>query len=506
MRLLKPVARMALLGAFLPVALLPVALPAQMPSTPSQSSQPPATLTLDEAITIARQNNPLYLQTANERRSADAQVRQAYSALLPSSNAQFWSAYQQGGEIFVQGGSIAVGSDQRQSGYSLGLNYRISTGSLVQPRAARANRVAADADITGAVETLRSNVTQQYIAALRAEATAALNDTLVQVQQANLELAKARVAVGADNILAVRRAEVTLGQAQVQALTAHNSAAVEKVRLFQQLGVQPPERVTLTSTFAVAKPSFSLDSVLDLARRVNPAVRALRERERAAGWNVRVAQSAYTPTLSLSTGWSGTSFEYTNSNFPVQQAISQNQRAFASCMTQDSIRRAVNLSSLGCSSVVPPLTTSDLSAIRERNNAFPFKFQRAPLSLSAAISIPIFDNYSREQRVEQAQVDRDNARLTVRSRELQTTADVTQGYLNLVTAARTVELQEVNAQKAREELTYAQERYRVGAATFLDVTTSSGAFVQAQADRINAIYEYHRAYAALEAAVGRPLR
>jgi outer membrane protein len=103
-------------------------------------------------------------------------------------------------------------------------------------------------------------------------------------------------------------------------------------------------------------------------------------------------------------------------------------------------------------------------------------------------------------------VDRDNARLNVRSRELQATADVTQGYLNLVTAARTVELQEVNAQKAREELTYAQERYRVGAATFLDVTTASGAFVQAQVDRINAIYNYHKSFAALEAAVGRPLR
>jgi outer membrane protein TolC len=67
-------------------------------------------------------------------------------------------------------------------------------------------------------------------------------------------------------------------------------------------------------------------------------------------------------------------------------------------------------------------------------------------------------------------------------------------------------MQEVNAQKASEELTYAQERYRVGATTFLDVTTAVGTYVQAQTDRINAIYDYHRDFAALEAAVGRPLR
>jgi outer membrane protein len=314
------------------------------------------------------------------------------------------------------------------------------------------------------------------------------------------------VAVGADNILAVRRAEVTLGQAEVAALTAHNTADVEKVRLFQQIGVQPPSDVQLTTTFAVSKPTFSLDSVLDLARRINPAVRALRERETAAGWNVRVAQSSYTPTLSLSTGWSGNSQQFTNSDFPVQQAVTTQQGRLASCLTQDSIRTALSMTSLNCNNGRFTLTPDQISQIRADNQSFPFKFQRAPLSFSATVSIPVFDNFNREQRVEQAQVDRDNARLNVRSRELQTTADVTQGYLNLITAARTVELQEVNAQKAREELTYAQERYRVGAATFLDVTTSSGAFVQAQVDRINAIYDYHRAYAALEAAVGRPLR
>jgi len=31
-------------------------------------------------------------------------------------------------------------------------------------------------------------------------------------------------------------------------------------------------------------------------------------------------------------------------------------------------------------------------------------------------------------------------------------------------------------------------------------------FERAESDRINAIYEFHRAYAALENAVGRPLR
>ena len=83
---------------------------------------------------------------------------------------------------------------------------------------------------------------------------------------------------------------------------------------------------------------------------------------------------------------------------------------------------------------------------------------------------------------------------------------MTTAYLNLVTAVKTVQLQEQNAAKAAEELAFAEESYRVGSRTFLDVTTARGSFERAKSDRVDAIYNYHKAYAALENAVGRPLR
>jgi outer membrane protein TolC len=94
----------------------------------------------------------------------------------------------------------------------------------------------------------------------------------------------------------------------------------------------------------------------------------------------------------------------------------------------------------------------------------------------------------------------------VRARNLQLTTEVTQTYLTLVTDAKTVQLQEQNAAKATEELAFAEESYKVGAKTFLDVTTARGTYEQALSARVNAIYEYHKAFAALESAVGRPLR
>jgi outer membrane protein len=373
---------------------------------------------------------------------------------------------------------------------------------------ARANREAAEADITGQAEILRSVVTQQYIAVLQAEARAALQDTLVATARRQLELARARVAVGAATALETTRAEVAVGQAEVAQLRERNSIEIEKLRLFQQLGIsQPPGTpLTLTTQFPIAQPTFSLDSLLQIGRRQNPALNALRSRERAAGTAVRQRQGQYAPTLSFSTGWGGNAFSYADPNFLVLQGQSSVQSGLESCQRQDSIRTrlAQPLPSLNCDARF--VWTPEMATSARASNPNIWSFERAPMSFSASLSLPIFDNYNRELALEQAQVNKQDAMFSVRARELQLNTDITQAYLNLVTAARTVVMQEQNARRARDELAFAEERFRVGAANFIEVTTSRSTYEQAQVDHINAVYSYHSSFAALESAVGRPLR
>ena len=59
---------------------------------------------------------------------------------------------------------------------------------------------------------------------------------------------------------------------------------------------------------------------------------------------------------------------------------------------------------------------------------------------------------------------------------------------------------------AREQLQLATERYRVGSGTFFELLDAQVAALRAETDYINAVYDYHKAVAALEAAVGKPLR
>jgi outer membrane protein len=482
-------------SSLLALLALPAVLSAQTPASRG------ADLSLDEAIRTAQNNNPLFQRTRNALRNSDYQVKQTRGALLPTLNASAGTRYTQGGTQY-QFGLPFENQASINSSYSLSLNYNVNAGLMYAPKAATANRAAAEADITANAEQLRAAVTQQYITALQSQAQAEVLDTLVEVARGQLELATAKMQAGAGTIIDVRSAEVSLGQAQVTALNAHNTAKLNRLQLFQTMGVPGDAEAKLTTKFAISQPSFSLDTLLDLARRVNPDLAARKSREIAAEAGVKLARTRYLPSLNLSTGYQANALGYTDYDYLPTQAAAQAAGTYRNCVFFDSLRAGAGLPRTSCGS--PTLTADQLAAQRSRNK--PLQFNRSPLALQAFLSIPIFDGFTREANIESNKVQRDDAALDVRARNLQINTDVTQAYLTLVTQARTVELQTQIAAKAAEDLALNEASFRVGARTFLDVSTARGQFEKAQIDRVNAIYEYHKAFAALENAIGRPLR
>ncbi|HEX2722473.1 MAG TPA: hypothetical protein VHM24_06110, partial [Gemmatimonadaceae bacterium] len=142
-------------------ALVPAAVSAQSvtPATPRAG----ASLSLEEAVSLARRNNPIHLATINNRRGADAAVRSATGQLLPSADASFNAQRQQGGRQIFGGTSLGASSDVNQSSYQIGIGYRLNRATFITPKLQRANRDAVEADIIGSAEQLRAGVTQQYL-------------------------------------------------------------------------------------------------------------------------------------------------------------------------------------------------------------------------------------------------------------------------------------------------------------------------------------------------------
>jgi outer membrane protein TolC len=415
------------------------------------AQEPPAPrLSLTDALDIARRSNPDYVAALNDRWAASRRVTSATASLFTPNATVSGNTYrsQEGTQTF--GGFRVDVPGLSRSSWSLDLGYQLSGATIANRGLQRAQLRATEEDIAGARTTLETSVKQQYLNVLQAEAQADLARRSIERATENLNLARARYEVGQGTLIDVRRAEVEKNQAEVNLLRADQEVENQTLRLFQQLGVPAPQpaRVRLTDSFPVVEPQFTEQTLLEVALAENPTLRALRALEHAARWGVRSANSLYLPTLSLSAGYG-------------RFSQTQNDTTFSGTN---------------------------------------------PWNLALQLSLPLYDGFQRNVQTAQARALQDDARQAVRARELAVRAEVSAALRAVVAAYRTIGLQESNRRASSEALELATQRYRVGSGTYIELLDARVAAERAAADYVTAVYDYHKAIAALESAVGRPLR
>lgn len=503
---------------------LAMPLAAQQPAV-SVRPDPAVRLTLAQALEQARGHSPAFRQVQNDAGLANWGVRNAYANLLPSFDVAGSMGYTGSGASTFGGSTFNQSSPSLSSGYSLSFNWQLSGQELAATGQQKANRKATDADINNAGESLRSDITVQYLTALQSVAQTDVARQQVQRNGDFLALARARYQVGQTTMLDVRQAEVLKGQSDVALLRAQQTENESKLELFRRMGISmtvPPEAVAMVDTFPVIEPLFDVKQLLTAAREENPSLAAFRARERAASWSVRSAKSRFLPTISVQAGLQGFTQEFTNQNILLNRAIGSGQGSADNCRFQNALIGALPGGGIpgylnggligdcngtyGLDATGDALTPETRAAILKQNNVFPFTFTKQPFRASLQISLPIFDGFTRNLQVAQARAAEDDLTESVRARQLQLETEVTSRYLGVQTAFRTITVQEQNRQAGREQLRLAQDRYRLGAGSSLEVSDAQNTVSRAEADYVNAIYEYHKAIALLEFAVGRPLR
>ena len=478
---------------------------------------PTVTLSLQEAIDQARKNSPAYRQVLNDAAPAKWGVRNAYASFLPTVSVAGDLGYFGAGESNVGGGFIRPTSAFLTSGYSLGLNWQLDGRVLSGPGQQKALKKATDEDISGAGVNLRSDVTTQYLNVLQAVAQVGVARQQVVRNLDFLSLAQARYQVGQATLLDVRQAEVIKGQSDVALLRATQQENETKLELLRRMGVEPPvaiEQIGLSDSFPVTPPALDLSDLFKMADEQNPQLRSLRARQDASTWSVRAARSEFLPTLSLQAGWSGFTQQFTNEDLLLGSTLGSAQSDAARCQYDNQVRTALNLGgqvgdcfgAFGLNGSGTALLDPVSRQIRDANNVFPFDYTGQPFQANLTVSLPIFTGFSRSLRVSQARALEQDADEDVRARRLQVRTDVHARYLGMQTSYQAIAVQEANRSSARDQLRLAQDRYRLGAGTSLEVSDAQNAVSRAEGDYVNAVYDYHKAVAALEAAVGRPLR
>jgi outer membrane protein len=486
---------------------------------------PVATLTLAEALSQARAHNPQFLQQLNNAGTASMTLRNAYGGLLPQASVSAGMSYTGAGEVnfgqgFTRQTSAIVGSS-----YSAGVQWNLDGSRILAPAAQRANLRATNAETSNQDNQLKFSVTTQYLTALQATAQVDVSRQQVERQQTFLDLANAKYKVGQGTLVEVRQAEVQKAQADVALLQAVQAEGEAKLELFRLMGVNPPlpvDQIALPDSFPVTEPALQLDQLLQMATDQNPALHALEARRQAASLGVRQAKTAYLPSLLVQAGWSGFTQQQTDRGLLLQQGLDGARGQAAGCITNDSIRAGAGLTPVGNSlcfagagldtlggttdPLAAQLSGSTRRALLDANDKFPFDFTGQPFGASLVISLPIFTGFGRSLRLQQARELEQDAEESVRGQALQLRTDVNRQFLALETDYKAILVQVQSREAARDQLRLAQDRYRLGTGTALEVSDAQSAVTRAEGDYVTAIYSYHKTLAALEAAVGRPLR
>jgi outer membrane protein len=464
-------------------------------------------LSLEEAVATARANNPTFLARQSDINVARWQVRAASADFLPSVNASTSVGYTQPGEQRVGAVAFSDRPSYYSSDYNLGVALELNGTKMLQPAVARANARAVEQRVENDEANLVSNVVQQYLSILQARESIAQAEREVTRTQEHVRLAQARLDVGAGTQLDVRRAEVQQGQAEIRMVQAQNLLATARLALGQLMGAPLPPDIDLSSEFVVFEPGWQTNELVMRALRNNPGLLAARATAEAAGTGVRQAQSTYLPRLTFSTGVRGSVFSAGDVDLLVNQQMDQARVRFDNCVQQNEVLARIGLPTNPCSN---PATAEFQQSLRTQveasNPSWPFGYTRQPISAGVTLSLPLFTGLQRQVQVAQAQSNARNAQYAVRAQELQLQTDVGTALRNLETAFRTSQIQERVRATAAEELRLAQERFRFGAASSVEVTDAQTNLAEAERALIDVVYNFHKSLAALEALIGESLR
>lgn len=479
-------------------------------ATGADAQQPPDRLTLDEAVELARQNNPDFLSTENDRGPAAWEERAAFGAFLPRLDASGSAGFTEAGTQRI--GTLDFGSqstDWYSSSYNLGLTWTLSGSTIFGVSNARNSRRATEARVDAAAFSLESSVAFQYMTTLRAGDQLDVAQRQLDRARQNLRIVTTRVSSGAAAGTEGKQAEVDLGRAEVGLIQAQRDVRQAKLMLAEQIGVVLPPDIELVSEFSVFDPDFDVDELVNAALDMHPSLNAFRAQEsarRAAARQTKTSQ--YLPTLSVQTGFRGNTLQALNEEFLITSAEDRVESQRESCEFQNAI-------SAGLSSPLPGyprdcgqfVMTEDMRRdLIAANDVFPFSFTKLPFSFSVQVSVPIFTGFSRQSQVAEASAAADDAEHDRRAEELRLRTAVTSAADNLESAFRVLEAEERNLALAEEQLLLQQRRYSLGAAALLELLDAQTTMTTADQAYLNALYDFHYSLIQLEAAVGRPLR
>lgn len=438
-----------------------LAAPALHAQSQPQDSVP---LTLDQALRTAEENNPGYRRALTEVGTAEAGIRRARGAFLPSASlrlaasgsySRVFTGQGQYGEPVKRDEALELKGSNSSQSLSLGSLTLFDGGARLRDlRAAREGAGATEARVGTAEITMRGDVSRRYWEAVRADRVIRLEEQLLTSARDRLEVTRALVRVGVRGPIDVLGAEVTVAEQEQALELARGTARKSQLDLRQAMGVIQGGWLRLTDEpVALFDPAaLDADALVQRAVSGHPRIARVDAVRRQSEHQVASARASRWPRLGVSA------------------SVGRSQR-FADY----------------AGFVAPnPLDQS--------------------LGLSVDLTVPLFNGYQTSYQIQAARANRDAALEDARGERLAVEREVRGAVVDLDNAYRAA----VNAERAlglnRRRLELAQQQYRVGALTLTDLTDAVERAARAERDALRTRFDFATAHATLEERLGAPVR
>jgi outer membrane protein TolC len=426
---------------------------AQMPGSSSVQGQP-RTLSLEAALQVAEEQNPLLQRAREQVRSAEAAVWGAAGRMLPTvSVSSLWNFAEKVQIINfpdpLTGQQTEFEIDFTQD-YQGTVNVALPVWSWGANRAglrdSQAGVDVASIFLEGDRQEVLLQVTQVFYGVLLAEeALTVAGDALAQAERQEA-IASERVSRGAASEFDYLRARVQVANLRPSVTRAETALRQARIGLNLLMGLPSEDEVRLSGELTYTPAHFDLVELKQESLINRAEIRTARLNARRAELAVTVARATRLPNLSIG----GTYF------------------------------------------------------FRANDAAFSDRFNDN-YTANLMLAIPLFDGFASRTRTAQARAGLNMAEIVVNQTERSVEAEVEQAYRDLLAAGQSHLAQIDNVAQAERAMEIAQVSYENEMMTSVELMDSQLALTMARQNHFQSLYDYQIALARIRKAVGRPI-
>lgn len=402
--------------------------------------------TLERCLTRAMEINPSMQSARLGLTAAKGQNLMAVSEFVPRVN---WNSVYIDNSYIPAAGSprASYGSDDFYlSTLSADLNV-FSWRMAPLRRTMKANTKVAALKLASAQNDLTLNVKKAFFASLYAKQLLTISQAAEAVALENLETARNLYKEGRVSTFDVSRASVRHVNARTGTISARNTQTVALENLRLLLSLEPGETMEIEGVFPEEPLDTPLPEQLNSALARRPELHLAKAAEELQISARELARAGFLPTVftGFSYSWEG--------------------REFA-----------------------PGSRSGD------------YKYWTA----KAGVSIPLFDGMFSIGRYKAQKAGVAQAKEQTKAAQDGVVMEVRQHYYALANSKESLAAQQENVETAAENLRIAQERYKMGLLSLLDLKDAELSNIDARTQQIKTLYDYNVARTSLERATGLP--